>query len=201
MKPILFFILICASTACFTEISGAVVVQTPGIIKVEGFLNGGIIAPDITGDTLDYLKFEVLTTTSITITSEFNSALFLHLAQFIGRDDEFGFVGNPYYLVQESSTEWDFFTRTLDPGIYVIAMGVRRNTSYDIFDGFQAVNPEGGGFTSGEYAYSIEGDVRAAEFWDGELDGSFKITIIPEPSATALCGLAAMAVGFRKRKT
>ena len=193
--------LICASTACFTEISGAAVVQTPGIIKVEGILNGGIIAPDITGDTLDYLKFEVLTTSSITITSGFNSALLLHLAQFIGRDDEFGFVGDPYYLTQESSTEWDFFTRTLEPGIYVTTMGVRRNTSYDIFDGFQAVNPEGGGFTIGEYGYSIAGDVRAMEFWDGELDGSFKITIIPEPSATALWGLAAMAVGFRNRKT
>jgi hypothetical protein len=57
------------------------------------------------------------------------------------------------------------------------------------------VNPEGGGFTNGPYAYSISGDVRALEFWDGELDGSFIITRIPEPGtglllASALCLLA-----------
>ncbi len=77
-------------------------------------------------------------------------------------------------------------------------MGVRDKTSYDIFDGFTAVNPEGGGFTRGDYAYSIAGDVRALEYWDGELDGTFKITIIPEPSVVWL-GVAAGAFALRRR--
>lgn len=178
----------------------AAVVQTPGFIAVEGVLNGSSGTPFEPSDTLDYLKFEVLTTTSITVTSGFGSGVRLRLAQFIGKNDEFGFIGDPYYLEQTSSTEWSFLTRTLDPGVYVTAMGVRDNTSYDIFDGFVAVNPEGGGFTVGNYAYSIAGDVRALEFWDGELDGTFKIIRfeVPEPSPAAL--LAAGIGGWMARR-
>jgi hypothetical protein len=94
----------------------------------------------------------------------------------------------------------------LDPGIYVAVVGLRENTSYDTFDGFVAVNPEGGGFTNGPYAYSISGDVRALEFWDGELDGTFKITSIPEPSTAAYVGGSALLLwkrnaSNRKEKT
>ena len=92
-------------------------------------------------------------------------------------------------------------TRTLDPGIYVAAMGMRINTSYDIGDGFTAVNPEGGGFTFANYAYSISGDVRALQYWDGELDGTFKITtFIPEPSWAVLCGVGLALIGLRRRR-
>jgi hypothetical protein len=164
-------------------------------------LNGGIIAPDVTGDTLDYLKFEVLTTSSITVTSGFGSGFRLILAEFIGRNDEFGFIGNPFYLEQTSSTEYSTLTRNLAVGIYVAVMNVNDNTSYDIFDGFVAVNPEGGGFTNGPYAYSIAGDVRALEFWDGELDGTFIIISIPEPGTAAYLGGSALLLWQRNANT
>jgi len=175
----------------------AAVIQTPGLISVTGNINGSSGTPFEPSDTLDYLKFEVLTTSSITVTSGFNSAFHLLLAQFIGRNDEFGFIGNPFILNQASRTEWDTLTRILDPGIYVAVVGLRENTSYDTFDGFVAVNPEGGGFTNGPYAYSISGDVRALEFWDGELDGTFKITSIPEPSTAGLLGGSAFLFWHR----
>jgi len=60
------------------------------------------------------------------------------------------------------------------------------------------VNPECGGFTLGPYAYSISGDVQALEFWDGELDGSFIVTRIPEPGTGLL--LATLTVLLWKRK-
>ena len=174
-----------------TECQSAVV-QTPGFISVSGVINGGVIAPDVTGDTLDYVKFEVLNTSSIVVTSGFGSGARLILAQFIGRNDEFGFIGNPFYLEQTSSTEYSTLTRLLNAGTYVAVMGVRDNTSYDLFDGFVAVNPEGGGFTHGPYGYAIAGDVRALEFWDGELDGTFIITSIPEPGIAASLGVGAL---------
>jgi hypothetical protein len=115
----------------------------------------------------------------------------------MGRNDEFGFLDHPFMLEQTSSTEWSFFSRVLDPGIYVTVVNVRDNTCYDIFDEFVAVNPEGGGFTNGPYAYSISGDVRVLEFWDGELDGTFKITSIPEPSTGGLLGGSAFLLWHR----
>jgi len=135
------------------------------------------------------------------VTSGFGSGLRLLLAQFIGRNDEFGFLDHPFMLEQTSSTEWSFFSRVLDPGIYVTVMNVRDNTSYDIFDGFVAVNPEGGGFTNGPYAYSIAGDVRALEFWDGELDGTFIIISIPEPGTAAYLGGSALLLWQRNANT
>jgi hypothetical protein len=207
MKNPLLFHGVLAVGFWLSSVGRAAVIQTPSLISVEGVINGdGSSPPGIRGDTLDYLKFEVLTTSSITVTSGFNSAFHLLLAQFIGRNDEFGFIGNPFILNQASRTEWDTLTRILDPGIYVAVVGLRENTSYDTFDGFVAVNPEGGGFTNGPYAYSISGDVRALEFWDGELDGTFKITSIPEPSTAAYVGGSALLLwkrnaSNRKEKT
>ncbi len=203
MKIALFSVLVCLAWCGIPSDCEAAVVQTPGLISVEGVINGSSGTPFEPSDTLDYLKFEVLTPTSITVTSGFGGNAVLLLAQFTGDNDEFGFVGDPYRLVQTSSETWDSFTRTLFPGVYVTAMGVLTNTSYDIFDGFVAVNPEGGGGTEGHYAYSIAGDVRALEFWDGELDGTFKITYynVPEPSGAALGLLTAGLALQRRRRT
>jgi len=179
----------------------AAVIQLPGRIEVEGVIDGdGSSPPGIRGDTMDYLTFEVRSTGSVTFTSGFGSGLRMQLASFIGVEDEFGFLGNPFRL-EQTSEEPATFTRTLDPGVYVTAMGVRENTSYDVFDGYQPVNEEGGGFTFGPYAYTITGDVRALEFREGNLDNTFTITQIPEPSATilALCCGALLATRRRRK--
>lgn len=164
-----------------------VVIQFPGEIRVEGVINGSSGVPNVRGDTLDYLKFEVLSTGDVTFTAGFGGSHLLQIAAFTGLEEgEFGYLGHPYRLRQTSSGEHDFFTGILEPGIYVSIMGMGENTSYDVFDGFTAVNPEGGGFSEGPYAYTITGDVQALEFWDGNLDGTFTITTIPEPSVVLM---------------
>jgi hypothetical protein len=176
----------------------AAVVQQPDGLEIEGVLDGGIIAPLATGDTMDYLTFEILEPGEVTFASGFGSSLLVQLASFIGAEDEFGFLGNPYRL-EQMSEEPATFTRVLGPGIYVTAMGVRENTSYDVFDGYKPVNEEGGGFTFGPYSYSIDGSVRALEFREGNLDGTFTITQIPEPR-TILLLVASMAVLVGRRR-
>ena len=181
-------LLICFTCLCVGPawLNAATVLQSPGLIEVNCFLDGSSGNPDFKGDTLDYLKFAVARTTTITVTSGFNNSYLLMLAAYIGRDDQFGSVDSPYRLEQTSTTEWSTLTRSLDPGVYIAVIGMLENTSYDIFDGFTAVNSEGGGFARGEYAYRIAGDVQALEYWDGELDGNFRILSIPEPSSIAL---------------
>lgn len=178
----------------FLSLTSAVqsaVIQLPGRIEVSGVLDGSAGIPGVNGDTMDYLTFQVLTTTTVTVTSGFGGNRRLQLAQFIGIEEDgkvpFGFIGNtgPYRL-EEPVGPTAFFTRLLDPGVYVAVMGVRDRTSYDIYDGYVPVNIEGGGFIFGPYAYSIDGDVRALEFREGNLDRTFTITVIPEPSTTAL---------------
>jgi len=196
-------LLICFTCLCAGPawLNAATVLQSPGLIEVNGFLDGSSGNPDFKGDTLDYLKFAVVSTTTITVTSGFNNSYLLMLAAYIGRDDQFGFVGSPYRLEQTSTTEWSTLTRSLDPGIYIAVIGMLENTSYDIFDGFTAVNSEGGGFTRGEYAYSIAGDVQALEYWDGELNGAFKITVIPEASSFALLTASSLYVLRRRNRS
>jgi hypothetical protein len=190
--------LACALWLAGSSVADSAVIQLPGGIAVEGILDGGIIAPGVTGDTLDYLKFELMSTSELTVeVTNFSSNRMLMLAAFIGRNDEFGFLGNPYLIIGTIGPQ--SFSRPLDAGVYVAVVGTRANTSYDIFDGFVPVNPEGGGFTVGEYGYAVSGDVKALEFWDGELDGTFKITIIPEPATVALAGFGAVLLLPRRR--
>lgn len=171
-------------------------------LLVEGFLEGDIETLEFEGDTMDYYNFEVLTegTVRIEVVPGFGGGLIL-LASFIGRDDEFGFIGNPYRIEPPGSEgRPQFLERPLDVGEYVVAMGGGGRSSYDIFDGYVAVNPEGGGFPQAPYAYTITGDVRGLEYWDGHLDGTFTVTQIPEASAVALLGLAAGGLLWKRRK-
>ena len=48
--------------------------------------------------------------------------------------------------------------------------------------------------------YTITGDVRGLEYWDGHLVGSFTVTQIPEPTAGAMLGLSAVLFFGRGRR-
>ena len=176
------------------SISAAAVFSSPGFVRVEGVINGGLIAPGRVGDTMDYLKFEVLSSGTVTATSGFGGAHVLRLAQYIGVNDEFGLIGGlgPFRLFQTSSVSFDSMSIFINPGIYVASVGMHERSSYDIFDGFRALNPEGGGFTLGPYAYSLAGDLRPLEFWDGELNNTFIVTQVPEPGTAFLIGGSAL---------
>jgi hypothetical protein len=185
-----------------------IIIQSAGLIDVCGSLNGGVIRvnPDNTGDTLDYLKFEVLTASTVRIEMQAGAARHL-LGVFLGISTEFGFpTGFPYYVSTPCVSDGCVRTATgayveglLPAGIYVLATGESRSTSYDIGDGFTPVNPEGGGFIVDVYSYQIRGDVRGLEFYDGNLNGTFTVTQIPEPRLAGLIGLGIFCFAPRRR--
>ena len=181
----------------------AAVVQTPGNIAVQGLINGDGSDLSVKGDTLDFLKFEILTTSNLTVYSEFGTRGQLWLAGFVGDDLGFDYIGISEPDLRIPYGESKAFP--LGPGIYVAVFGIRDeddNQFYSEDRGFVPVNPLGGGFTNGPYAYSLRGDIRALEFWDGELDNTFIITRfeIPEPAAPLLAAMACTALLLNRRR-
>lgn len=174
-------------------------------IRVEGFLEGSAQSLEFRGDTMDYYKFAVLTPGRVRIDQRrFGIA---RLAEFIGREDQFGFLSAPNFLTMPDRCDPSgcppiFLERDLEAGEYVLILTASRtgsNSSYDVFDGYVPVNREGGGFSQGEYRFDITGPVVGLEYWDGHLDGTFTVTQIPEPSTTFL-GLWAVSFGLLRRK-
>lgn len=163
-------------------------------LLVEGFLEADVLPGPELGDTMDFYKFRVLTPGSVRIDAVPTGGLLL-VAQYIGRIDEFGFIDHPFRI--EASGPY-LLERFLDAGEYVVAMTAGGETSYDIFDGYKAVNREGGGFGQAPYAYTITGAVRGLEYWDGHLDGTFTVTSIPEPSCLLYLG-GSVALLFLRR--
>jgi hypothetical protein len=201
-------------TPGFPQAGPTTINQSSGLIDVCGSINGGVIRvnPDNTGDTLDYLKFEVLSTSTVRI--EMQAGFVRHLlGAFLGVSTEFGFPpGFPYYLStpcasdgcvaipREHSASGDAYVEgSLLAGIYVLSTGESRSTSYDIGDGFTPVNPEGGGFIVDIYTYQIRGDVRGLEFYDGNLNGTFTVTSIPEPTAAVYIGGSAFLLLWQRK--
>jgi hypothetical protein len=174
-------------------------------IRVEGFLEGSAQSLEFRGDTMDYYKFAVLTPGRVRIDQRrFGIA---RLAEFIGREDQFGFLTVPNLLTvpdrcDPSGCPPIFLERDFEAGEYVLILTASltgSNSSYDVFDGYVPVNREGGGFSQFAYQYDITGPVVGLEYWDGHLDGTFTVTQIPEPSTSAL-GLCALLLGLLRRK-
>jgi hypothetical protein len=173
-------------------------------IRVEGILEGDALPGPEIGDTMDYFQFEVLTTSPVRIevVPGFEGARYL-LAQFIGFEDEFALppLGVPR-RIDPPGTEGrpQFIEGEFPAGIYVFVASAGSRSSYDVFDGFVAVNPEGGGFQQGPYQYDITGDVRGLQYWDGNLDGTFTVTnFIPEPTTLAFLLLPLCLLAGRRR--
>jgi hypothetical protein len=193
-------------TPGFPQAGPTIITQSSGLIDVCGSINGSSGTPNVIGDTLDYLKFEVLTTSTVRIEMQAGAARHV-LGVFLGISTEFGFpTGFPYYVSTPCVSDGCVRSATgayveglLPAGIYVLATGESRSTSYDIGDGFTPVNPEGGGFIVDIYSYQIRGDVRGLEFYDGNLNGTFTVTQIPEPRLAGLIGLGIFCFSTRRR--
>ena len=190
----------------FVISSPAAVVQTPSHIAVSGIIDGSNNSnPDDYGDTLDFLKFEILTTSNLVVYSEFGDRIQLWLGGFVGDTVGFDHIG-----INEQDLRIPFGQSRsfpLGPGIYVLATGMldvpmEDNQFYDVDLGYVPVNPLGGGFTIANYRYSLTGDIRALEFRDGELNNTFIVTRfeIPEPTTPLLAALACTALLRRRRR-
>lgn len=176
------------------------------LISIEGVIEGDSRQPmGIRGETMDYLKFEVMNTSDVRITgTDLSWERLLILAGYTGRDDKFEFLGNPFEFEDNyPDPELPFIERQLDAGTYVIVVDSTEDSGYDIWDGFVPVNRGGGGFSIAPYSFEVSGDVRPLEFWEGKFDptpyGSFDVTIIPEPSSVLLLTFGAGGILFYRR--
>jgi hypothetical protein len=175
-------------------------------LLVEGYWEGSAFEPFFRGETQDYYKFEVITSGTVRMeVPRLYGGVYL-LAAYIGVDNEFGFIGNPFRIERNLPceelicTEPRILERFLPAGQYVVAATAGGQTSYDIFDGYVAVNREALGlFGQAPYAYTITGDVRGLEYWDGHIDGTFTVTQIPEPSSAAALLSATVCLLGRRR--
>jgi Bacterial TSP3 repeat len=87
----------------------------------------------------------------------------------------------------------------VQPGRYIID-AKPGNTGYDGEDGLVAVSESGSDFHYFDYALTMTGNVRLTEIWEGQPDGTFRITVVPEPSSLATLLIAGCLVSLRKRR-
>ena len=198
--------LLCLFLAFCISVSTAAVIVTPTGITVDAALNGRLGMPGVIGETLDYLTFEVTTAGPVRlIGTDLSSTVFLALGQVVGPSEEIHDIGDPYRILYRRGDD-PFnpppppeFTRVLDPGIYVVQVAKEGYRGNDLGLAFVPVNRQGGGSTA-PYLFAVEGAVRGLEFLEGNLDGTFTVTQVPEPSAVALLGATMAAAGLIRRK-
>ena len=176
------------------------VLFTPSGVSVSGIIEGSASNPIYRGDTIDYLTFEVTTRGPIRlIASGVDEVFFLAL----GRVVELGLFGLvlPNYLLFPSNTSTPAeLTRILDPGLYVVQMAEEEYRGGDLGPGFVPANRLGGGFDASPYRFEVEGAFTPVDFLEGNLNGTFTVTHVPEPSTLAL-SLATLTacLTFRRR--
>ena len=197
-RLILLYVLLGAMT------SSAGVIFTATGIFVEGAIEGDAALPHpFGGDTIDYLTFEVTTTGPVRlIATGIGSSTFLAMGQVVGGSEPFDIVIPPYLLFYNRSPIPPEFTHILDPGIYLVQIAQEEYEDGDLGYGFFPVNRSGGGFfIPSLYSFALEGQFQVLDFMEGNLDGTFTVTHVPEPSVIALL-LPALAAGFigRRRK-
>ncbi|YCM46655.1 hypothetical protein V2O64_11555 [Verrucomicrobiaceae bacterium 227] len=168
------------------------------VISVDGFLEEG---PGRRGATLDFFDFEVLTSGEIRIEAPVNLNFEHFLSQRIVGSDEFirldehpyilsvSFCGGlPLCSVIDSSF---VLNRYLDAGRYVITTSASTEGDWDLNQGYLAFSGDVGAFEPSAYNYTITGDVNGLRQLEGQLDGRFSVTNIPEPATSVfvVCGL------------
>lgn len=195
----LFSLLFCLLTVCATASAGVFV--TPTGVAVSGVIDGDLFLPHpFDGDTIDYLTFEVTTRGPIRlIGTNIDNSVFLAMGRIVPGDPQFDTVPLPYVLFANLSPPPPEFTHTLDPGIYLVQIAEERYRDGDLGYEFLPVNRQGGGFVRAPYSFALEGTFTPLDFMEGNLDGTFTITQVPEPSIAALLCLAATA-GFVRRR-
>ncbi len=179
------------------------VVSTPKGITVSGAIEGyGNLPPPITGNTIDYLTFEVTNSGPIRLVAN-NIYYGVFLAMGIVVEGEPFDEPLPSYLLFSNypAPNPPEFTDILGPGKYLVQIAETDFYDGDLYPyGYLPVNRDGGSFPfPAPYSFTLEGSVIPLDFMEGNLDGTFTITHVPEPSTTALIFTAAVVGLFKRR--
>ena len=189
-----FLVSVCLILCGSPVVAGVIV--TPSGIFVQGVIEGDLLLPHpFDGDTIDYLTFEVTTTGPVRlIGTDINNSIFLAMGQIVPGYSRFDIVPPPYLLfTNHTTTNPPEFTHILDPGIYLVQIAEEQYEDGDLGYGFLPVNRLGGGFVASPYSFMLEGQFQALDFMEGNLNGTFTVTHVPEPSSAALLCMAAAA--------
>ena len=200
MKTSFIFIL---SLKVASSIVCAGVTIAPGGISVEGAIEGGLTDPLFSGDTIDYLTFRVTTAGPVRlIATDITNAIFLAMGEDVGGGEPFDSVGLPYLLFDNSSrVNPPEFTHILQSGFYLVQVAEEEFRDGDLYPyGFLPVNRSGGGFVASPYSFTLEGQFEVLDFMEGNLDGTFTVTHVPEPSIATLISTAVAVIGFAWRR-
>ena len=184
-------LVLCFGLDALASISPAAVSVTPTGIFVEGVIDRDLLLPyPFDGDTIDYLTFEVTTPGPVRlIGTGLRFSQFLAMGQDVGGGEPFDAPGIPYLLFRTINQMDPEFTHFLNPGLYLIQIAQAEFRDGDLYPyGYLPVNRSGGGFIASPDIFTLEGQFQALDFMEGNLDGTFTVTHVPEPSATALLG-------------
>ena len=176
-----------------SSIASAAVLTTPGRIEVQASLEGDAPFGPLIGETLDFLTFEVAAPTTVRlVATRLIGTVFLAVGQIY----EPGLLGDaaPNYRIFHYSTPE--LSLNLLPGLYAIQSAV---TEYDdIAPTFTPVSQTSGNISIVNYSYYLEGNVRGLEFMEGNRNGTFTVTQVPEPSV-GLLSISALLLAAQTR--
>jgi hypothetical protein len=177
------------------------------ILVVQGDIENTGIDREV---TLDFYTFEVVNSGVIRFETNLNPDFEHFLFGIVDGQVPFDPIGHPFILsdncrdpfectINESSV---FFERVLPEGSYVVMTSDSTEGDWDWFDGFVAVSSDVGFLSAPQnsYEYSIVGDVRGIQQWDGQLDGTFRVSNIPEPSVFTLSVLFCLTLCNQRRR-
>jgi hypothetical protein len=101
----------------------------------------------------------------------------------------------PYHTVLGNSSE----SFMLFAGDYIVAMRPR-NSDFDGYWPLPAFANNDSPFDSFDYQAALTGDVRLNEIWRGRRDGTFDVTIVPEPNTCFTLILGGLIMTRRRRR-
>ena len=183
----------------YSSCLNAAVIMTPNGIFIQGVIEGSGQEPIFRGDTIDYLTFEVTTTGPVRlIANDITNSVFLAMGVVVGGGEPFDI---PSFLLftNHSIVNPPELTFILNPGLYLVQVAEEEYREGDLGNYFVPVNRPGGGFVASPYSFTLEGQFQVLDFMEGNLEGTFTVTHVPEPCTAALLFMAVAAELLKRR--
>ncbi len=116
------------------------------------------------------------------------------------RPDSQGRISTRAFMGLQNSAPCDQHSGFLPAGQY-LTLTSPRNSNWGSGSPLVPFEQADAEFNSFTYDFTFDGEVRLDAIWKGNLDGTWDITVIPEPAAAMLTGFGviACAAGLRRR--